>query len=82
MAKHKQSGVVVVKIVEEKYLQVDADTAAKLIKRTKRGTKADRAWVEEVVGDYDGDMCGHTVQRITKAPKRIADYMSGDAAGD
>lgn len=74
----------VLKIVEVKYLKVDAATAASLLKRSRRGTKRDREWVEEVVGDYDADMCGHAVQRITKAPKAIADYMSGDhiAAGD
>lgn len=69
---------VVVKIVEEKYLQVDAATAAALLKRCKRGTERDREWVEEVVGDYDGDMFGHKVRRISKAPKDIAEYVQGD----
>ncbi len=65
----------VIKIVEEKYLQVDDETAAALIKRAKRGTQKDRSWVEEVVGDYDGEMFGHTVKRISKAPKAIAEYV-------
>jgi len=58
--------MVTVKIIEEKYLRVDDETAADLVARAARGRKDDREWVEEVVGDYDSEMTGHKVLSITE----------------